>query len=287
MSFFIGIAVVLFSVFGGFVLAKGHLLALWQPTEVLIIIGSAVGAFIIANPVKIIKESLEGFFKLLTAKKYKKSFFLDLLTLFFSLGTKIRGTGLLSIEEDIENPKDSPLFSQYPNILKNERLMTFIRDNMRIVISGNLSNYELENLLDNEIELIQEELEKPSVSIGMMADGFPGFGIVAAVLGIVHTMQSLGGDSSELGKKVAGALVGTFLGVLLAYGVVGPIGQAIGGQVHKEMKIYQCVKTLMLAFMAGTAPKMAVEYARKVLYSDVRPDFLELEEFLKAPKSNA
>ena len=282
MSFLIGMSIVLLSVFGGFVLAKGHLLALWQPVELIIIGGAALGAFIISNSFKIIKESLHGFLQLLISKKQTKAFFLDVLTLFFNLGTKIRSTGLLSIEEDIENPKDSQLFSKYPNVLNNTRLMTFISDNMRIVISGNLSNYELENLLDNEIELIQEELEKPSMAVVTMSEAFPGFGIVAAVLGIVHTMQSLGGDSGELGKKVAGALVGTFLGVLLAYGVVGPIGQAMGNQAHKEIKIYQCVKVLLLAFMAGTAPKIAVEYARKTLTSEVKPSFLELEEYLKS-----
>lgn len=283
MSLIIGMLIVFGSVFGGFMLGSGHLMSLWQPTELIVIGGAALGAFIVAQPVKIIKECINGFTKLFGTSPYTKQFYLDLLTLFFSLGTKIRSTGLLSIEEDIENPKDSPLFSQYPKITRNKRLMTFIRDNMRIVISGNLSNYELENLLDNEIELLQEELEKPSAAVTNMADGFPGFGIVAAVLGIVHTMQAIGGEASDLGKKVAGALVGTFLGVLLAYGVVGPIGIAIGNQAHKEIKIYYCVKTLILAFMAGTAPKMAVEYARKTLYSDVRPDFLELEEYLKTP----
>jgi chemotaxis protein MotA len=165
--------------------------------------------------------------------------------------------------------------------------MTFIKDNMRIIISGNLSHFELEGMLDNEIELLQEELEKPSVAIANMADGFPGFGIVAAVLGIVHTMQSIGGDPADLGKKVAAALVGTFLGVLLSYGVVGPIGTAIGNRVHKEMKVYQCVKILLLAFVAGTAPKMAIEYARKSLLSEVRPEFTELEQHLSTPRGGA
>jgi chemotaxis protein MotA len=287
MSLIIGLLVVFGSVFGGFVLGHGHLLSLWQPTEILVIGGAAVGAFIVAQPFKMIKECLLGFLKLFGVNPYTKKFYLDLLTLFFNLGTKIRSTGLLSVEEDIENPKDSPLFNRYPKILNNKRLMTFIRDNIRIVISGNLSNYELESLLDSEIELLQEEMEKPSAAIGNMSDGFPGFGIVAAVLGIVHTMQAIGGDAGELGKKVAGALVGTFLGVLLAYGVVGPIGTSIGNNAHKEIKIYHCVKILILAFMAGTAPKMAVEYARKSLYSDVRPDFSELEEYLKSPNNTA
>lgn len=281
MSLIIGMLVVFGSVFGGFVLGHGHLLALWQPVEVLVIVGSAVGAFIVAQPIKIIKESLREFVKLFSTNHYTKQFYLDLLTLFFNLGTKVRSTGLLSIEEDIENPKDSPLFNPYTAIMNNTRLITFIKDNMRIVISGNLSHYELEDLLDSEIELLQEELEKPSAAIGNMADGFPGFGIVAAVLGIVHTMQAIGGEASELGKKVAGALVGTFLGVLLAYGIVGPIGVSIGNKAHKEIKIYHCVKILIIAFLAGTAPKLAVEYARKSLASDVRPEFAELEEYLK------
>lgn len=285
MSFIIGMIIVCGSVFGGFVLGHGHLLALWQPNELIIIGGAAAGAFVVAQPVKIIKSSLLGFLRLFTKSPYDKQFYLDLLTLFFNLGTKIRSAGLLSIEEDIENPQDSPLFNKYPQVINNTRFMTFIKDNMRIVISGNLTHYELENLLDGEIELLAEELEKPSAAIGNMADGFPGFGIVAAVLGIVHTMQAIGGETSELGKKVAGALVGTFLGVLLAYGIVGPIGVAIGNQAHKEIKIYHCVKILILAFVSGTAPKLAIEYARKSLYSEVRPDFLELEEYVKTPRS--
>ena len=283
MSLIIGFAIVMLSVIGGFLLSRGHLLALWQPCELLIIGGSACGAFVIANPSRLIKEACQGFVKLFSTNKHNKAFYLDLLALFFSLGNKIRSTGLLSVEEDIENPADSALFTQYPHILHNQRLMTFISDNMRIVISGNLSNYELENLLDNEIELIEEEFSAPGLAIATMADGFPGFGIVAAVLGIVHTMQAIGGEPAELGHKVAAALVGTFLGVLLAYGVVGPIGTAISHHAHDELRIYHCVKALLIAFMAGTAPKMAVEYARKTLPFEVKPGFAELEEFIKGP----
>lgn len=281
MSLILGFLVVFGSVFGGFVLGNGHLLSLWQPTEIIIITGAAAGGFIVAQPFSLVKESVQKAIKLLSPSPYDKQFFMDLLAMFFNLGTKIRGTGLLSVEEDIEKPAESPLFRPFPKIIAHARLMAFIKDNMRIVISGSLSHFDMENILEGELEVIEEELEKPSTAINTVADGFPGFGIVAAVLGIVHTMSAVGGDPGELGKKVAGALVGTFLGVLLSYGVVGPIGTSIGVRAHKEAKIFHCAKTMILAFMAGTAPKLAIEYARKSLYSDLRPASAELEEYIK------
>ncbi len=282
MLLIFGILVVFSCVFGGFLLGQGQLLALWQPNELIIIGGAACGSFIISNPFRVIIDTIREFFKLLFYRKYKKIFYLNLFLLLYGLGTKIRRSGLLSIEEDIEAPETSVVFGKHPVILADKRLMDFICDNMRVVISGNLSGNELENLLDNSIELLEEELEKPASAIGIVADAFPGFGIVAAVLGIVITMQSLGGDPSLLGIKVAAALVGTFLGVLLSYGLVGPIGLAIGNQARKELKVYYCIKIILLALVGGTAPKMAIEYARRTLYSDVRPSFLELEEYIRS-----
>ena len=282
MLLILGILIVFSCVVGGFLLEEGQLLALWQPNELLIIGGAAFGSFIISNPIRVIKDTVRELFKLLFGRKYNKIFFLDLFSLLFALGTKIRRNGWLSIEEDIEEPLSSPLFGSHPNVIANRQLMDFITDNMRVICSGHLINHELENLLDNEIELLEEELEKPAVAIGVVADAFPGFGIIAAVLGIVITMQSLGGEPDALGLKVAAALVGTFLGVLLSYGFVGPIGMAVGNQAQKEIKVYHCVKIFLLAFIAGTAPKMAVEYARRSLYSEIRPRFLELEEHIKS-----
>ena len=206
----IGAIIVISCVIGGFTLGQGKLLSLWQPTELLVILGAAFGSFLIANSLKVVKKVFEKSFYLIANKKHPKDYYINLLSLLFVIGMKIRKTGLISIEDDIERPYESNLFKEYPNILENRMLMDFIVDNLRLVLGGQLSHFEFESLLENEIEVLAEDLEKPAHALSSVSDALPGFGIVAAVLGIVITMQFIGGDPKILGIKVAAALVGTF-----------------------------------------------------------------------------
>ena len=277
----LGYVIVAVSVFGGYVLARGDLATLWQPVELLIIGGAAFGAFIVANPTSTVKQVFKKVGHIILGKSHNKQSFMDLLTLLYELFNKSRRNGLMAIEEDIEDPNESDIFLRYPRILNNDQCREFICDYLRIITTGNLSAFELETLMDQDIETAYEELEEPAQSLSRVADALPGFGIVAAVLGIVITMKSLGGPPEELGLHVAAALVGTFLGILLAYGFVGPMSTAMEHQAKEEVKALECIKTALLANVNGIPPQMAVEFGRKTLYSTVRPGFSELEEHLR------
>lgn len=277
----LGFLIVLGSVLGGYVLSHGELLTLWQPFELLIIGGAAFGAFMVANSWHNIKAVFKECFAILAGKHYNKQMFMDLLTLLYELFNKSRRNGLMAVEEDIEEPEESEIFMRYPRILADSRTREFICDYMRIITTGNLSAFELETLMDQDIDTTFQELEEPAMSVNKVADALPGFGIVAAVLGIVITMKSLGGPPEQLGIHVAAALVGTFLGVLLAYGFVGPMSIAMEHKAKESIKALECVKTALLANVNGIPPQMAVEFGRKTLYSTVRPSFNELEEHLR------
>lgn len=277
----LGFLIVIGSVFGGYVLSHGELRTLWQPFELLIIGGAAFGAFVVANSVHTIKGVFHQCGAILMGKHHSKQIFMDLLTLLYELFNKSRRNGLMAIEEDIEDPEKSEIFLRYPRILHDQPTREFICDYMRIVTTGNLSAFELETLMDQDIETAFLEWEQPSASLSKVADALPGFGIVAAVLGIVITMKSLGGPPQELGLHVAAALVGTFLGVFLAYGFVGPMSIAMEHHAREHVKMLECIKTAMLANVNGIPPQMAVEFGRKTLYSTVRPSFNELEEHVR------
>lgn len=277
----LGYLIVTGSVLGGYVLSHGELATLWQPFELLIIGGAAFGAFMVANSPHTIKSVFKKTGAIFLGKSHNKQSFMDLLSLLYELFNKSRRNGLMAVEEDIEEPNESEIFLRYPRILGNDQCTEFICDYMRIVTTGNLSAFELETLMDQDIETAFQELEEPAHSLSRVADALPGFGIVAAVLGIVITMKSLGGPPAELGLHVAAALVGTFLGVLLAYGFVGPMSIAIEHHAKEEVKALECIKTAMLASVNGIPPQMAVEFGRKTLYSTVRPSFSELEEHLR------
>jgi chemotaxis protein MotA len=281
----IGYLVVLGSVFGGFALAGGHLGALFQPVELLMIGGAAFGAFLVANDSKAIKATFKALPSVLQSSKYSKTRYMDLLALLFAILTKIRRDGMMSIEKDIENPEASALFSKYPDLLADHHLIDFIVDYLRLMVSGNMDAFQIENLMDNEIETHHHEAMVPSTCVTRIADGMPAFGIVAAVMGVVHTMESIGLPPAELGVLIAHALVGTFLGILLAYGFVGPIASLLEGKVDESTKMFQCAKVTFLASLNGYAPAIAVEFGRKVLYSTERPAFLELEEHVKQAKT--
>lgn len=277
----LGYIIVTLSVFGGYVLSHGELMTLWQPFELLIIGGAAFGAFIVANSLHTVKAVFKQIIDIILGKTYSKETFMELLTLLYELFNKSRRNGLMAIEEDIEEPEESEIFMRYPRILSNPQVTEFICDYLRIICTGNLSAFELETLMDQDIETAYQEMEEPAHSLSRVADALPGFGIVAAVLGIVITMKSLGGDAQELGLHVAAALVGTFLGVLLAYGFVGPMSIAMEHHAKENIKALECIKTALLANVNGIPPQMAVEFGRKTLYSTARPGFSELEEHLR------
>ena len=285
MLVIVGCFIVFGSVFGGFALAGGHLAALYQPLELLIIGGAAVGAFVLGNTIKAQKATLKMLPKVMEGPKYTKGLYMDLMALLYDLLAKVRKEGLMSIEGDVENPGESPIFAHYPNIVANHHVVEFITDYLRLMVGGNLNAFEIENLMDNEIETHHQEGEVPVHCIAKMGDGMPAFGIVAAVMGVVHTMASIGLPPEELGVLVAQALVGTFLGILLGYGLVGPVANVLEQKLEESTKMLQCIRVTLLASINGYAPALAVEFGRKVLFSTERPTFIELESHVRQAKN--
>jgi chemotaxis protein MotA len=284
MLVLIGYLVVLGSVFGGFALAGGHLAALIQPIEFLMIGGAAAGAFVVGNTMKTLKATVRALPSVLKGSKYTKAVYMELMAMQFEILQKVRKEGLMSIERDVDNPNESPLFSKYPKVNGDHHLVEFITDYLRLMVSGNLNAFEIESLMDNEIDTHHHEAEAPAHAVQRVGDACPAFGIVAAVMGVVHTMASVGLPPSELGMLIAHALVGTFLGVLLAYGFVGPLASVLEEKAAESTKVLQCIKVTLLASMNGYAPALAVEFGRKVLYSTERPTFVELEKHVKPAK---
>lgn len=283
MFIFVGAAVVLGSVLGGYVMEGGHLLAIYQPLEILIIFGSAFGALLIATPMNVIK----GIFKQITGimgSGYSKKDYLDLLVMMFEIFNIARKDGLIGLETHVENPKESEIFQRYPKFLNNHHALAFFTDTMRVIISGAVQPHDLEELMDNDIEAMQEEEMHPSHSLSNTADSLPGLGIVAAVLGVVITMGAIDGPPEEIGHKVGAALVGTFLGILGCYGFVGPIAANMKHRITENMQYIACMKHALLSFNKGVAGVIAVEFARRTLFADVRPGFIELEETCNATK---
>jgi len=281
----IGYIVVCVGVFGGFAMNGGHLAALLQPLELVMIGGGAAGAFLVGNNGKAIKATLAALPTLFKGSRYTKDLYMELMSLLFDVLSKVRKEGLMSIEGDIDSPHDSPLFSKYPSVLHDHHIVEFMTDYLRLMVSGNMDAFQIENLMDNEIETHHHEGAVPVHAIAKLGDGMPAFGIVAAVMGVVHTMESVGIPPAELGILIAHALVGTFLGILLAYGFIGPLSSLLEQKLEESTKMFQCVKVTLLASLNGYAPALAVEFGRKVLYSTERPTFSELEEHIKKSKS--
>jgi chemotaxis protein MotA len=281
----VGYVVVLAAVFGGFAMNGGHLAALWQPLELVMIGGAAVGAFFVGNNPKAVKATLAALPTLFKGSKYTREMYMELMSLMFDVLSKVRKEGLMSIEGDIEAPEQSPVFSKYPAVLADHHIVEFITDYLRLMVSGNMDAFQIENLMDNEIETHHHEGSVPVQCIAKLGDGMPAFGIVAAVMGVVHTMESVGLPPAELGILIAHALVGTFLGILLAYGFVGPLSTLLEQKLEESTKMFQTVKVTLLASLNGYAPALAVEFGRKVLYSTERPTFAELEDHIKKAKS--
>ncbi len=285
MKVIIGFIIVAASVIGGYVLSHGALMALFQPFEFLIIAGGAIGAFIAAHPAnKVIVPTFKSIPLLLKGSKYNKGLYMDLLSLMFELFSKARKEGLMALENDVEEPDQSEVFKKYPKIMADHHVVDFICDYLRLMVGGSMNPMELENLMDLELETHHEERELPANAVTTTSDGLPGFGIVAAVMGVVITMGSINEAPEVLGAHIAAALVGTFLGILLAYGFVGPLGMALNHQAREETKFLECIKVCILATLNGYTPQVAVEFGRKVLYSTDRPGFLELEDHIKQVK---
>lgn len=284
MPVIVGYIIVFFSVFGGFVLAGGHVAALLQPVELLMIGGSAIGAFVISNPPKVLKAVLKALPTLLKGSKYNKALYMDMFLLLYEILAKIRKEGLMSIETDTDAPEESALFLKYPRIMAEHHLVVFMTDYLRIMVGGNLNAFEIENLMDNEIETHNQEGEAPIHALSKIGEAMPAFGIVAAVMGVVHTMESVGLPPAELGLLIAHALVGTFLGILLSYGFVSPLSYLLEQKHHESIKAFECIKVTLLASLNGYAPQVAIEFGRKVIYSTERPTFLELEEYVRQNK---
>lgn len=278
----IGSIVVLVCVLGGFLMSGGNLLLLWHPSEIIVIIGAALGAFMTSNPLKVVKSAFANAVGLFKKPRYHRQDYVDLLKLVYDLLVKSRKEGLLAIEADIEDPAKSAVFSKYPGILADHHMVEFITDCLRLMVGGNLDPNELESLLEYELDTHHKEAAEPAHAVQKVADALPGFGIVAAVLGIVNTMAAIeGADTATIGAKVGAALVGTFLGILVAYGFVGPIAAAMEGRAQEEGKAFEVVKMALVASVRGYPPQVAVEFARKLLFSDIRPTFGDLENHLK------
>jgi chemotaxis protein MotA len=281
----VGYVVILGAVFGGFAMAGGHLGSLLQPVELLMIGGAAAGAFLVANPNKVIKATLKALPSLLRGSRFSKTLYVETLSLLYDILAKVRKEGLMSIEADVDAPAQSPIFAKYPKVTSDHHVVEFLTDYLRLMVGGNLNAFEIENLMDNEIDTHHAEGEIPIHAVAKMADALPAFGIVAAVMGVVHTMESVGIPPAELGKLIAAALVGTFLGILLSYGFVGPLSVLLEHKLAESTKMLQCMKVTLLASLNGYAPQVAVEFGRKVLYSTERPTFTELEDEVKQRKA--
>ena len=285
MLVFVGYIVVIASVFGGYAMMGGHLGVLFQPVELLMIGGAGVGAFVVGNDGKAIMATVRELPKLLRSSKHDKALYMELMALLYVLLAKARKDGMLALEADIDDPLNSPVFAPYPLVQHDPRVIEFLTDYLRLIVSGNMDAFEIESLMDHEIETYKHEAEVPAHSLAKVGDALPAFGIVAAVMGVVHALASANLPPSEMGELIAHAMVGTFLGILLAYGFVSPLATLIEHQVAESVKVYQCIKVTLLANLNGYAPQLAVEFGRKVLYSTERPSFTELDDHVRQVKS--
>ena len=284
MLLLVGYVIVLLASIGTYSL-HGSLGALWVPLEYVAIFGMTVGYLVASNGTRSLKAVLGAIPSVLKGSPYNKALYMDLLALLFELLAKVRKEGLMSIESDVENPAASPIFSKYPSVMKDHHAVEFITDYLRMMVSGNLNAHEIESLMDSEIETHHQEAHKPAAAFQRLAGALPAFGIVAAVLGVIKTMGSVGQPPAVLGGMIGAALVGTFLGIFLSYAIVDPLAGLLEQKNDEDSKELQCIKTTLLASMQGYAPQVAVEFGRKVLYSTERPSFGELEEHVKGAKA--
>jgi chemotaxis protein MotA len=272
----IGIVIVFGCIVAGYLMEHGNMRVLVQPAELIIIGGAAIGTLLIGSPLHTIKKIVGGVMGVFGSSKFGKQAYIDTLKMMYDLLNKARKDGLMALEADIEEPSKSPVFSKNPNFLKNHHVCDFVCDSMRMAVTG-VDAFDLDQMLDLDMEVHHHDASQPTAALSTMADSLPGLGIVAAVLGVVITMGALGGPPEEIGKKVAAALVGTFLGILLCYGLVGPIAANMVKASEDEHAFLYVLRVLMVSFLKGSAPIMAVEVARRAVPGHVRPSFKELE----------
>jgi chemotaxis protein MotA len=274
----VGILIVFGAVLGGFLMEKGPLAVLMQPSEFLIIAGAGLGTMLAANPMHVLKKIAESLPQILSGSKFSKQRYLDTLKMMFVLFNKARKEGLVAIEQDIEEPAKSPLFQKYSAFLANHHIRDFVCDTMRMAVTGGASTFDVDQMMELDMDVHHVGATQPATALSTMADALPGLGIVAAVLGVVVTMSSLGGPPEEIGHKVASALVGTFLGILLCYGMVGPLASNLSKLIDDEHAYYHVLRVVMLSFIKGMSPMVAIEMARRAIPEHVRPSFQEVEK---------
>jgi chemotaxis protein MotA len=273
-----GILLVFACVIAGYLMEKGKIGVLLQPAELVIIGGAAIGTVLAANPMHILKKIASGLLGVIKGSAFPKKRYIETLKMMFDLFARSRKEGAIAIEVDVEEPDKSPLFSRYPAFLKDHHARDFVCDTMRMAITGGVSAFDVDQMMELDMDVHHLSANQPSQALTSMADALPGLGIVAAVLGVVVTMGSLGGPPEEIGHKVAAALVGTFLGILLCYGMVGPLASNMSKGVDEEHSFYNVLRVVMLAFIKGTSPIMAVEIGRRAIPEHSRPSFAELEK---------
>lgn len=277
----IGILVVLGAVIGGFLLEHGPIRVLIQPSEILIIGGAALGTLLAANPLHTLKAVMGGVLQVLKGSKFSQKRYLDSLKMMYDLFNKIRREGPNSVEADIEAPDKSTFFGTYPAFVKDHHLRDFVCDTMRLVLMGGVEAFDADQMIEADMEVHAQQTEQSVTALSTVADSLPGLGIVAAVLGVVMTMSALGGPPEEIGKKVAAALVGTFLGILMCYGIVGPVASNLSKLAHEEHEYLDVLRVTMIAFMKGISPLLAVEMGRRAVPGHLRPSFAEFEKHCK------
>lgn len=277
----IGIVVVFAAIAGGYLMEHGNIRVLLQPAELLIIGGAGAGTLLVANPLHILKGIAAGLPGVFKGSKFNKQWYLDSLRMMFDLFSRARRDGLVAIEGDADDPEKSAVLSKYPAFLADHHLRDFVCDTMRMMASNAVEAFELDQMIELDMDVHHHEANQPVSALSTMADSLPGLGIVAAVLGVVITMGALGGPPEEIGRKVAAALVGTFLGILMCYGLVGPLAANMAKAAQDEHAYLYVMRVAMASFIKGTAPIMAVEVARRAIPGHVRPSFQELESFCR------
>jgi chemotaxis protein MotA len=281
MFVIIGALVVLGSVIGGYLLSHGKMLILFQPFELLIILGAAIGTLLIANPLSVVIGVVKGMIGTLKGSPYSKAFYLEQLKMLNDVFFYARKNGLVKLEADVEEPDKSPLFANYKTLLSNHHALYFICDTLRMAISGGVGHFEIDQMMELDMEVHHHEAEEPVHALNTMSDALPGLGIVAAVLGIVITMNSLGGPVEDVGHHVAAALVGTFLGILMCYGFFGPLAANMAKLTLAEKEYYNFLRIGLVSFIKGSAPSLAAEFARRSIPAHYRPSFKEMEQAVK------
>ena len=281
MLFVLGLTIVVGSVIGGYLGGGGHLVVLFQPFEFVIIFGAAIGAFVISNPLPVVIATAKSFGALLKGSKLNKASYVELLSLLYATFRLAKTKGDLALESHVDKPDESTLFQAYPGFAKNHEALEFFCDNLRLLTFGSCNPHELEAVMDAELEAQRTHAHAVAGALQTVADGMPALGIVAAVLGVIHTMGAITEPPEVLGRLIGGALVGTFTGVLVAYGIVAPIAKSLENTHSAEADYLQCIKTALIAHVQGYAPQVSIEFARKMLIGKVRPSFAELDEAMQ------